>query len=60
MTNMAFFPLPPLHGLTRVSIMIPLFEHVNMCATLHFFSSSGVKDAVVTSLKPSLLVRHLI
>lgn len=43
---MAFSACP--HALTQVSIMIPLYEHVNMCAT------SGVKDAVVTSLNPGL------
>lgn len=50
---MAFSASP--HGLTQVSIMMPLYEHVNMCATLHFFFfffTSGVKDAVVTSLNP--------
>lgn len=53
-TNMAFSA--SLHGLTQVSIMIPLYEHVNMCThpLLFFFSTSWVKDAVVTSLNQPL------
>lgn len=51
---MAFSASP--HGLTQVSIMIPLYEHVNMCThpLLLFFSTTWVKDAVVTSLNQPL------
>lgn len=49
-TNMSFSASP--HALTHVS-MITLYEHVRH--PLLFYFTSGVKDAVVTSLDPGLL-----